>query len=149
MTASELRERIKLLVNQVYKSKIKSEDAALAYDELTKFPELKLVIVDLLTSDFDKFLESIDWISPRPTSFRINLLNGQNFVLIYGDRSWIAQVEGKKYYLLNLDEEQTAAKAISRILSYGAKAEGGEGADIDGADDISTETEEPEETEET
>ena len=40
---------------------------------------------------------------------------------MYGKRSWIAQVEGKKYYLLNLPEEERAAEAISRILRYGAK----------------------------
>ncbi len=37
MTASELRDRIKLLVKQVYKDKAKTDDAALAYDELVKF----------------------------------------------------------------------------------------------------------------
>jgi hypothetical protein len=42
---------------------------------------------------------------------------------MYGKRSWIAQVEGKKYYLLNLPEEERAAEAISRILRYGAKVE--------------------------
>jgi hypothetical protein len=144
MTSSELRDRIKLLAKQVYKTKIKSDDAALAYDELTKFPELKAVIVDLLTSDFDKFLESIDWIAPRPSTFRINLLNGQNFVLIFDERSWIAQVEGKKYYLLNLDEEEMAAKAVARILTYGAKTTGS-GAEIEGAEEIETEETETEE----
>jgi len=119
MTKAELRDKIQKLAKTVYKSKIKTDDAALAYDELTKFPELKKVIVDLLTSDFDKFLESIDWIAPRPTTFRINLLNGQDFIIIFTDRSWIAKVEGKKYYLLNLDEEERAAQAIARILAYG------------------------------
>ena len=81
MTAAEFKEKIKVLVKQVYKGKSKTDDAAFAYDELTKFPELKLVIIDLLTEDFDKFLESIDWVAPRPSTFRINLLNGQNFML--------------------------------------------------------------------
>jgi hypothetical protein len=148
MTSSELRDRIKLLVKQVYKQKTKSDDAALAYDELTKFPELKAVIVDLLTSDFDKFLESIDWIAPRPSTFRVNLLNGQNFILIFDPRSWICKVEGKKYYLLNLDEEEMATKAVARILEYGAKTVEGVGADIEGAEDIETEEEPEPETEE-
>jgi hypothetical protein len=147
MTASELRERIKLLVKQVYKDKSKTDDAALAYDELVKFPELKAVIVNLMTTDFDKFLESVDWVAPRPSTFRVNLLNGENFVLFYDPRSWIAQVEGKKYYLLNLDEEEMAAKAVSRILTYGGKTETGAGADVEGAEEM-TPTEEPE-TEET
>ena len=50
---------------------------------------------------------------------------------MYGTRSWIAQVEGKKYYLLNLDEEEFAAQAISRILQYGPES----GADVDGEAD--------------
>ena len=141
MTTTELKDKIKRLAKQVYQEKIKVDDAALAYDELTKFPELKAIIVDLLSSDYDKFLESIDWVAPRPTTFRINLLNGQNFLLIFNDRSWVAQVEGKKYYLLNLDEEERAAESISRILAYGAKA-----ADVDGSEDIKEP--EPEDTEE-
>jgi hypothetical protein len=147
MTASELRDRIKALAKQVYKEKSKSDDAALAYDELVKFPELKHVIVSLLTTDFDKFLESVDWVAPRPSTFRVNLLNGENFVLFYDPRSWIAQVEGKKYYLLNLDEEEMAAKAVSRILTYGGKTETGAGAEVDGAEEIApTENPTPEET---
>jgi hypothetical protein len=147
MTASELRERIKLLVKQVYKDNAKTDDAALAYDELVKFPELKAVIVNLMTTDFDKFLESVDWVAPRPSTFRVNLLNGENFVLFYDPRSWIAQVEGKKYYLLNLDEEEMASKAVSRILTYGGKTETGAGAEVDGAEEIApTENPTPEET---
>ena len=34
-------------------------------------------------------------------------------------RSWIAQIEGKKYYLLNLPEEERAVEAIARLLRYG------------------------------
>ena len=41
MTKAELREKIKSLALLVVGEKVKSEDAALAYDELTKFPELK------------------------------------------------------------------------------------------------------------
>jgi uncharacterized membrane protein YgcG len=132
MTIQELRDKIRSLVLKVYADKDKVEDKAVEYDELTKFPELKAVIVDLLTVQFDEFLDSIDWVAPRPTTFRINLRNGQNFILIYTDRSWIAKVEGKKYYLLNLDEEERAADSISRILSYGesvTEGEGGEGAE--------------------
>lgn len=131
MTRDQLQNRIRGLVKQVYTvDRITPEEAA-QYDELTKFPELKKIIVDLMTSEYDNFLDSIDWVSPRPTTFRINLKNGQSFYLIYGKRSWIAQIEGKKYYLLNLPEEERAAEAIARILRYGKKeeegAEGGAG----------------------
>jgi|TARA_B100001758_G_scaffold247365_1_gene264913 hypothetical protein len=130
MTAAELREKIRALALQVVGEKSKADQAAVAYDELTKFPELKDIIVSLMTHEFDSFLEGIDWVAPRPSTFRINLLNGQNFILMFTPRSWIAQVEGKKYYLLNLDEEEYAALAISRILQYGPES----GAEVEGAE---------------
>lgn len=141
MTASELKGKIKRLAKKVYQEKTKGEDAAVAYDELVKFPELKAVIIDLLTVDFDKFLESVDWVAPRPSTFRINLLNGENFLLEYHERSWVAKVQGKKYYLLNLDEEERAAESVARILSYGGKISNNEGVDTEGAEEIEVETE--------
>jgi hypothetical protein len=123
MNRDELIIKIKSIAKQALTNRKKVEAAAVEYDELTKFPELKKVIVDLLTSDFDYFLASIDWVAPRPTTFRVNLKNETNFYLMFTPRSWIAQIEGKKYYLLNLNEEEAAASAISRLLRQGAKIE--------------------------
>ena len=128
MTKAELRQKIKTLAVTVMAEKAKTDDAALAYDELVKFPALKDIIVDLLTDQFDSFLESVDWVAPRPTTFRINLLNGENFLLMFTDRSWIGQVQGKKYYLLNLDEEERCALAINRLLRVGPAS----GAEMEG-----------------
>jgi len=144
MTKAELREKIRSLVLQVRGEQSKADEAAIAYDELTKFPELKDIIVSLMTHEFDSFLEGIDWVAPRPTTFRINLLNGENFLLMYTIKSWIAQVRGKKYYLLNLDEEERCALAINRLLrigpASGAEVEGEADADA-GADAGETEVE--------
>jgi hypothetical protein len=87
---------------------------------LIKFPELKQVLIDLLTENYNLFVEDVAWIAPRPTTFQIELKNNQLFYIIHTDRSWIAQVEGKKYYLLNLDEEERAAEAIARLLYFTA-----------------------------
>ena len=144
MTSEELKAKIKTIIPIVYKARQKVESKAVEYDELTKFPELKEVIVDLLPADFDSFLASIDWVAPRPTTFRINLKNGEDFYLIYNKRSWVAQVEGKKYYLLNLPEEERATEAIARILRYGAKDEEVESIDVEGAEDISMDASETE-----
>ena len=141
MTREELTAKIKALAPTAYSAVKKAEITAVEYDELTKFPELKTVIVDLLGHDYAKFLDAIDWVAPKPTTFRINLLNGQSFYLIYTERSWIAEVEGKKYYLLNLNEEQRAIEKIARVLRYGAQAEDLDTADVDGAEDISVDTE--------
>lgn len=122
MNSRELREKIKALVPQIINNKEPEVDET-EYAELVKYPELKDIITSLLTSKFDSFIASIDWVAPRPTTFRINLKNNQYFILMWSSRSWIAQVEGKKYYLLNLPEEERAALSISRILQYGNKEE--------------------------
>jgi len=137
MTKEELISKIQVLAKTAYTERSKAETSAVEYDELTKFPELKQAIIDLLTTDFDSFMSSIDWVSPRPTTFRINLKNDSNFYLTYNKRGWMAQVEGKKYYLLNLPEEERAAEAISRMLRYGPT--GGEKTEDDGGGDSESE----------
>ena len=147
MTRNELRDKIKILVQQTYKKKAIDLDMggkvsldADKFPVLVKFPKLKEVIVDLLTSQYEVFMKEIQWVAPRPTTFRIVLGNDESFLLIYTERSWIAQVEGKKYYLLNLSEEEQAAEAISRLLAYGPPTTKDEDVEVD------TETEETEET---
>ena len=130
MTKDELKEKIKVLVQQVYKPDTLSIDTsekisldAPKFPVLEKFPELKEVIVNLLTNQFEIFITDIQWVAPKPTTFRVILGNGEPFMLIYTPRSWVAQIEGKKYYLLNLSEEESATEAISRILAYGTQEE--------------------------
>lgn len=129
MTKSELKDKIKLLVKQVYKPSktakidLDSESGSISLDAekfpiLSKFPTLKKTLIDLLTDQYEIFVQDIFWIAPKPSTFKILLLNNQYFTLTYTEKSWIAQVLGKKYYLLNLSEEERATEAIARILSY-------------------------------
>ena len=136
MTRDELKEKIKVLVKQIYKPEILSVDTnneitldAPKFPVLEKFLELKKVIIDLLTKQYEIFITDIQWVAPRPTTFRIVLGNGETFTLMYTSRSWIATIEGKKYYLLNIGEEEQAAQSIAKLLSYGIQEtpkEGGE-----------------------
>jgi len=132
MTKDEFKDKIKTLVKQVYAKTEKSTEIDLdspsvvsldnvRFPVLVKFPTLSDTIVKLLTDQYDLFIKDIEWVAPRPTTFRIILANDQVFYLIFTDRTWIGKVEGKKYYLLNLSEEQNCIEAIARILSYGAK----------------------------
>ena len=114
MNKEELKIKIKSIAQQAY-SDIKGGKNAI----INKFPTLKEILSDLMTPQYNLFIEKIMWVAPRPTTFRINLINEQYFFLIFSDRSWIAQIEGKKYYLLNLKEEESAIEAIARILMYG------------------------------
>jgi hypothetical protein len=134
MTKNELREKIKSVVKNIY-PRISTKSAeevdidnpsvvsldTTRFPVLVKFPTLKDAIVKLLTDQYELFIKDIEWVAPRPTTFRIVLANDQPFYLIFTDRTWIGKVEGKKYYLLNLGEEQNCIESISRILSYGAK----------------------------
>ena len=117
MTAAELREKIRMIVPTVVGNRKQAN-----------------------------FIASIDWVAPRPTTFRINLKNDFNFYLIWSKRSWIAQVEGKKYYLLNLPEEERATDAIARLLRYGAPGSADAEADVSadasgGGEDVSVDVE--------
>jgi len=102
MTKDELRDRIKTIVKKVYSkssnevdldnpSSISLENEK--YPVLAKFPTLKDTIIKLLTDQYDLFLKDIEWVAPRPTTFRIVLANDQTFYLIYTDRTWIGKVE--------------------------------------------------------
>mgnify|MGYP003153346396 CR=1 FL=1 len=142
MEVEKFKEKIKVLIKQIYKDRKVSDLEAVKYDELTKFPELKQIIVTLLTDQYDNFLGSIDWVAPRPTTFRMNLKNDQDFYLIYTRKSWICQVQGKKYYLMNLPEEERAVEAIAYILRFGNKlGEKSEASDDnEGFEDTTTDT---------
>jgi hypothetical protein len=136
MTASELRDKIKGLAKQVYKTRPIDIDSGKEvsietekFPILLQFPQLKKVLVDLLTKQFEIFVTDIQWVAPKPTTFRIMLANGESFMLIWMQRSWVAKIEGKRYYLLNLNEEENATEALARILSYGAATLSGDAAD--------------------
>jgi hypothetical protein len=74
---------------------------------------------------------------PNQPHLELYLGNGEPFMLVYTPRSWIAQViEGKKYYLLNLNEEESATEAIARMLAYGIAEEKPE----EGAEEETAET---------
>ena len=87
MTKDELKEKIKVLVGQVYKpdflqAKDKVSLDAPKFPVLEKFPTLKQVIIDLLTDQYEIFVADIQWVAPKPTTFRIVLGNGEPFMLI-------------------------------------------------------------------
>src|SRR6056300_845252 len=100
---------------------------------LAKFPTVKQALIKLQTEDFKEFVETIDWISPRPTSFRINLKNGQDYILKWTGKTFEAQILGKRYLLSNIAEYQQALDKLA-ILYKEAPMSGagtGEPADTD------------------
>lgn len=82
---------------------------------LSKFPTVKQAVVKLQTEDFKEFVDSIDWISPRPTSFRVNLKNGQDYILKWTGKTFEAQILGKKYLLSNISDYQQAIDKLALL----------------------------------
>lgn len=86
---------------------------------IEKFPSLKHILEKLMTKDYKEFVEEIDWISPRPTAFRINLKNGQDFNIKWTGKGFEAQIKGKKYFLNKVDEYQQALDKLAILYKEG------------------------------
>ncbi|MDB4232097.1 hypothetical protein N9795_00175 [Candidatus Pelagibacter sp.] len=86
---------------------------------IQKYPSLDASLNDLLTADYRDYITGIYVIAPKPTTFKILLHNGQEFYMIYGSRAYTVKVSGKKYNLINLNEEEFAIKAVAQLLELG------------------------------
>lgn len=102
---------------------------------LAKFPTLKAAIIKLQTEDFKEFVDSIDWISPRPTSFRINLKNGQNYILKWTGKGFQAQILGKRYDINKINDYQQAIDKLNQLYQEGPMTGAGEEESGDFGDD--------------
>ena len=98
---------------------------------LAKFPTLKSAIIKLQTEDFKEFVTTIDWISPRPTSFRINLKNGQDYILKWTGKTFEAQIMGKRYTLSNIADYQQALDKLALLYREAPMTGAGEGEPAD------------------
>lgn len=114
-------EGLKTLIKKTIIKKMKKEgiNKYQEYKVLNEVPNLTPILIDLMSEQFSLFVRDIHWVSPKPPTFRIILENGFSFYLSDLQRSWVAEVEGKQYYLLNLGEEEQATQAITRVLKYG------------------------------
>jgi len=121
---------------------ISFEDDPMEYI-LNKYPSLDGTLDDLLTPSYRDYITGIYVMAPKPTTFKILLHNGQHFYLIYAKDSYIAKISGKKYYLLNIGEEEYAIKSIAELLTLGTPP-GSQGPDVEEENitDASKETEE-------
>jgi len=106
---------------------------------LAKFPTVRAALVKLQTEDFKQFVTSIDWISPRPSSFRINLKNGQDYLLKWTGKTFEANILGKRYYINNIADYQQALDKLAILYKESPmKGAGEEAADADGVDSADT-----------
>jgi hypothetical protein len=119
-----------------------------------RFPGLKKSIEELMSPSFGRFITAVDLVAPKPTTFKVTLINGYDFNITYLKKdTWQAKVAGKKYYLLNIGEAERAAQAIADLLDLSPSLKEGEGeapapppAETGGGAPPPSETPTPEET---
>jgi hypothetical protein len=102
---------------------------------LGKFPSLKQAVESLLTNQYGEFVEEILWVAPRPSTFRVELKNKQNFILKWTGKGFEAQIQGKRYYINKLADFEQALDKLNELLKYGPNTGGepGEGGEDDGS----------------
>ena len=93
-----------------------------------RFPGLKKVMEEIMSPAFGRYVNGIDIIAPKPTTFNVSLINGQEFSIKYlGNKLFSIKVAGKKYNPINLGEAERCSQAIADLLELNyAPAEGKE-----------------------
>jgi hypothetical protein len=86
---------------------------------LYRFPQLRQALEKLMGFQFRIFVNDIQWVAPKPTTFKVILANGQMFTLIWNTEDFLAKIGGKKYDMLTLKERERATKEVSELLQYG------------------------------
>jgi hypothetical protein len=82
-----------------------------------RFPGLKKLMEDLMSPAFGRYVNSINIVAPKPTTFKVDLTNGQDFSIKYiGKGNFTVKVSGKKYDPLNIGELERASQSIADLL---------------------------------
>lgn len=103
---------------------------------LAKFPTLKHCLIRLHTDQYQEFVSGVEWISPKPTSFRINLSNGQDYTLKWMGKDFEMTIGGKTYYLGELVNFQRALEKLNIAYTEGPMGTPGEGEEGDEGGDF-------------
>ena len=82
-----------------------------------RFPGLKKVLENLMSPSFGRYIANINIVAPKPTTFKIELINSQMFYIYYLSKGeFMAKISGKKYYTDNLGDLDRASDAITALL---------------------------------
>lgn len=124
------KEELKQLMLEAYVEVLQEEEGAVlktsTQEILGKFPTVKKALTSLFTSEFPEFVTDVRWVVPKPSTFAIDLKNGQSFNIKWMGKGFEAQIEGKKYYLDTLPEYQQALDKLNDLLKNGPITQGEE-----------------------
>jgi hypothetical protein len=81
---------------------------------------------NLMSPSFGRYVKHIEVVAAKPTVFRIELINNQDFTITYiGKKHFKVKVSGKKYNPENLGELERASQAIADLLELNYAVEEG------------------------
>ena len=115
---AHIRGRVRQIMGKTAESAYQGDPSSPMNVMLANFPELRQALEKLLTMQYRIFVNDIQWVAPKPTTFKIILANGQFFNLIWNTEDFLAKILGKKYDLLTLKERENAVKAVANLLQY-------------------------------
>ena len=148
-----LEKYIKVAIRKALKEQeVAEKKAEKAMYLVYRFPGLKKVIEELMSPSFGRYISGISIVAPKPTTFNISLINGQDFTIYYvGSSNFTAKIAGKKYDPNNIGESERASQAIADLLELNyapreveeSKAGGGAAKDAELAADLSAAPEAP------
>ena len=137
---------MKLLKEQIRKEIVKlSEELG-----MKKYPlplEIrKSLVQDLKLKPLIRYVNNVKAANTVPPSYRIFLHNGQDFDLYIEERSIVAKIVSKNYYLMDREENAEAIKELNRLLTQPIPTSGEEDSEETAGDtggDTVTEPDEP------
>ena len=103
------------------KEYIKKEIKSLIENKIVKRYDIPEEIKDALENQLEmypliRFVSNLKAVNSIPPSYRVFLLNGNHFDIIYEDYSLMVKINKTEYYLADLDERNYAKKHINRLL---------------------------------
>ena len=113
-----LEKYIKVAIRKALKEQeVAEKKAEKAMYLVYRFPGLKKVIEELMSPSFGRYISGISIVAPKPTTFNISLINGQDFTIYYvGSGNFTTKIAGKKYDPNNIGESERASQAIADLL---------------------------------
>ena len=103
------------------KEYIKKEVKSLIENKIIKRYDIPEEIKDALENQLEiypliRFISNLKAVNSIPPSYRVFLLNGNYFDIIYEDYSLMVKIGVNKYYLADMDERNYAKKHINKLL---------------------------------
>lgn len=119
VNVSKLKDSVKDVFDDVLKYReLKTDPSLQTREMLKKHNPLQSAILRLLGTQYRIFIRQIDWVAPKPTTFRVVFKNSEIFYLKWLGKQFQAQISGKRYDLAKEHEYQQALDAISELLKY-------------------------------